>query len=506
MFRVVIVEDEPPIIRSMKEKIARADPDFKVVGEYYNGEAALLELDIFKPHVLITDLEMPVMDGTVLLDKVRTLYPDIICVILSGYQKYEYTRMAVRKGITDYLLKPPTEENIGELLATLKLQLLQNQSLIETEILQQLFFPNRQQADFRLNAAKFAKEYYYHAHYVALYAWIPPELRQECPSEPLIEAIGGWLAAGERQYSVSSLAHERLLLVGAHDVPDSRLAALERKLLSLSGMANVSFAVLHAAGGVDRIPALLPKLYKAAGGVNRPAAVAFVHVRADEPIKEPGRIELPADAVNHLIAFARKRRRAEFGKQTAELLADLASGGYPRIVWIKTARHLLQILETHIDPPLPSDIYRSMEDEIDRLVWGVPDIADISGGLTRLFERLLQDDEAVQGTDWLTDVESYLRNHYTSNPTLTELADKFELNPSYLSYVFKSKRGKSPTDYMIELRIEEAKRLISEFPRLLFKDIAEQVGCSDPYYFSKQFKQGTGQTPTEYKRALTNPS
>lgn len=79
------------------------------------------------------------------------------------------------------------------------------------------------------------------------------------------------------------------------------------------------------------------------------------------------------------------------------------------------------------------------------------------------------------------------------------LSDHFHLSALYLSREYSRKKKISPLNYQIQLRIEEAKTLIKENPRLLFKHVAAQVGYNDPYYFAKLFKQWTGLTLTEYK-------
>ncbi|WP_082112255.1 helix-turn-helix domain-containing protein [Paenibacillus sp. DMB20] len=62
-------------------------------------------------------------------------------------------------------------------------------------------------------------------------------------------------------------------------------------------------------------------------------------------------------------------------------------------------------------------------------------------------------------------------------------------------------KGVSPIEYLTQLRIEKAKRLILEPSNHKFKDIGDMVGYSNPYYFSKVFKLVTGLTPSEYKNA-----
>ncbi|HEY0828179.1 MAG TPA: response regulator [Bacilli bacterium] len=500
MFRIIIVEDEPPIIRSIKEKIINIDPDFKVVGEYHNGEAALLEMDIVKPHVLITDLRMPVMDGTTLLERVREEYPEMICVILSGYQNFEYTRMAIRKGVTDYLLKPPTEETIFELLVGIKKKLMQNQSLIESEILQHLVFPHQHAHENDVRIDKMAKEYFYHANYVMLYAWIPTELQQDLPVQLLLLKVRGWLKKGERHYLISSLANEFIVVFGVHELHDKRYLECEALIRSLSGIDSVSFVLLPIEGWISRIPELLVKARKAAYVNNYAAQASVVIVKADDMTHEPHRMDLPVNAINHLLSFLRKQKNHEFNKQFVSMIRASNLETYPRVLWIKTMQHLVQTLETHVQPPINSSKARSMEDEIAQAIWGTVNSAVIIEHLKQIFGRFFQEYEETEETDWITDVEEYLKKYYVSSISLTDLSEKFNLNASYLSYVFKSKKNKSPNDYLIELRVEEAKRLIKEHPRLLFKDIAEQVGYPDPYYFSKLFKQWTGLTPTEYKR------
>ncbi|MDG0809579.1 helix-turn-helix domain-containing protein [Cohnella rhizosphaerae] len=501
MFRVVIVEDEPPILRSIKEKIAAIDPDFKVVGEYYNGAAALLEMDIVQPHVLITDLHMPVMDGEALLERVRERYPDMLCVILTGYQQFEYARMAVRMGVVDYLLKPPTEATIGELLVSLRRRLLQNQTLVESFILQRLLLPHSSVAHADAELERYAREYFYHASYMLLYAWLPPELERDFPAAQLRNAAEAWLQDGERCYALAAPSHECILLLGVHELGGTRLGAWAAAGGPGGPDSAAVLAIPLRSGGIAGVPGALQLARRAAPQLSRMAGAAFAVLSPGEGAGEPPRAELPAAAVSHMAAFVRKRRKPEFMQALTAAIGDIGLGSLPRSTWIRTLQRLARELTPHAGAAETEGVPERMENEIAQAIWGAaqPEIA--LAHLTRIFGRLCEEDGSdEESAGWPEEVEAYLKANFTSNLSLADLAERFGLNPSYLSFVFKSKRGKSPGDYLIELRIEEAKRLIREFPRLLFKDIAEQVGYPDPYYFSKLFKQWAGMTPTEYKR------
>jgi YesN/AraC family two-component response regulator len=83
--------------------------------------------------------------------------------------------------------------------------------------------------------------------------------------------------------------------------------------------------------------------------------------------------------------------------------------------------------------------------------------------------------------------------------TLKEAASKVYLNPSYLSQLFKKHTGKAFSDYVAEVRLEEAKGLLSR-TTLLVSDISDRLGYTDMGHFSSSFKKYTGITPTEYRR------
>lgn len=92
----------------------------------------------------------------------------------------------------------------------------------------------------------------------------------------------------------------------------------------------------------------------------------------------------------------------------------------------------------------------------------------------------------------------YLETHYQKDIPLNTLADYVALNPSYLSRIFKKETGKSITEYLFLIRIEHAKKLLTQTNNKL-SFIAETTGFNDTAYFSNMFKKATGYTPSEYR-------
>lgn len=85
-----------------------------------------------------------------------------------------------------------------------------------------------------------------------------------------------------------------------------------------------------------------------------------------------------------------------------------------------------------------------------------------------------------------------------ANVTLQSIAAEVFVTPNYLSLLFKIRTGKTFIETLTDLRIEEAKRQITE-TNLKNMEISRHIGYQDPRYFSKLFKQKVGLTPSEYR-------
>ena len=90
---------------------------FEIAGEAENGREALEKVTSLEPDVVITDIQMPYMDGLQLAEALQKEYPEKKVVLFSGYDEFEYAKQAIRLGVTGYILKPI---NIGELTAVLQ--------------------------------------------------------------------------------------------------------------------------------------------------------------------------------------------------------------------------------------------------------------------------------------------------------------------------------------------------------------------------------------------------
>ncbi len=109
MYTILIVDDEFPARRLMHMLIEPLQ-DFSIIGEADNGKDALELWHKLKPDVLLTDIEMPQMNGLDLIENVRRENPDQLIVILSCYESFSYAQRAMRLGVKDYLVKDMTTQ------------------------------------------------------------------------------------------------------------------------------------------------------------------------------------------------------------------------------------------------------------------------------------------------------------------------------------------------------------------------------------------------------------
>lgn len=122
MIKIVIVEDEFRIRQGLGNLIKKINPECCVVGEAENGYEGLKIIRDAEPNVVITDIQMPQMDGLEMIEKIREYNLECRFVILSGYAEFEYAQKGIRLGVEDYLLKPITITKVKELLSKITKQ------------------------------------------------------------------------------------------------------------------------------------------------------------------------------------------------------------------------------------------------------------------------------------------------------------------------------------------------------------------------------------------------
>lgn len=128
-YNVLIVDDEHMIRQSLRRKIEEMDDAYRVVGECSDGKSALEAIENSNVQVVFTDIRMPEMDGLELAKTLHEEHPEILTVILTGYEDFSYAQEAIRQGVFDYLVKPMSEEKLSAIMGKISLRLQQDYEL-----------------------------------------------------------------------------------------------------------------------------------------------------------------------------------------------------------------------------------------------------------------------------------------------------------------------------------------------------------------------------------------
>jgi DNA-binding NarL/FixJ family response regulator len=114
--RLLLVDDHE-VVRAGLQGLLAGRPEFAVVGEAADGEAALALVDQLRPQVVLMDLRMPRLDGVTATARIRAAYPETYVLVLTTYDSDRDILRAIEAGATGYLLKDAPREDLFRAIA-----------------------------------------------------------------------------------------------------------------------------------------------------------------------------------------------------------------------------------------------------------------------------------------------------------------------------------------------------------------------------------------------------
>lgn len=506
--KILVVDDEMLVRQGIIHLLDWKGEGFQIAGEATNGREALELIELERPHIILTDIVMPVMDGEELIRLVKGMYPEIEVIVLSSFSEFEYVRSTFQNGVADYILKPKLEA--ASLLAVLK--------KTAQRIPQLQHFDWRsdktQSADYILDKLISGFPVEYDAK--ALQAVFP------LPGFVLLLAdTGDDSAANTRKEEWLESSFRSLLQSGGSRMTFRRLSPLEGHVRLLFNLTD---------DGRDALIPIADQVF-AAGmrtGMFQNLAVSrtFTELKelhtvyADDLMKLldrrfflPDRCLLVDNGEEgrqgplfDQDAFAAELNRQEFDLAFGRLSSYVSSMSGRRDTGMSEFKSFLchsmfqiigMLLHYHYEA-------RALDDSKYEYFRTIHEARHLGETEVRL-EQFLQDaTESVSknrnGSPAIQKILLYIDEHYSRALTLTEVAREFHFNPSYLSNYFALHNKEGFNEYLNRVRIEKACLLLKENPGLSISDISSLVGYSDHSYFTRVFRKLMGISPSQYRK------
>lgn len=123
MYKVAIIDDEPLIVEGLSKTIAWDKWNCQVTGTAGDGKEGMELIREKRPDIVITDICMPKMDGLKMIAGLKSEFPEMQLIILTGYREFEYARQAIELGVARFLLKPSKMNELEETIAAVTARL-----------------------------------------------------------------------------------------------------------------------------------------------------------------------------------------------------------------------------------------------------------------------------------------------------------------------------------------------------------------------------------------------
>lgn len=487
MYQVMIVDDEPAAVNLLKTLIEKKIDRFEPASIAYDGKEALDILEKQRPDVLITDIQMPVISGLELVRRAKELYPDLVCVIVSGYQEFEYAKQAIQYGVTEYILKPivPSDmrklfEKIGEKLGAeyyrqrnLLIHRMVNEVPVKKEDLRRYFQSGR----------------YYGA--VVRRNGLPCRFGDNIKTE-VFSDINEWMITYGRD------DQETLYLCPEEIVYGDYVEMIQRQIKKEQPeAAYVTTVIFRKSVTGEEIGTMVRELYRVLDG-------SIILGKDQMILKDDGKdfaIEQDKnyDFLENLEYLAKSKKFDRLKKEAESLIHRWEDEDRTQLWMESRVRQICYLLQRY---GLGGDDYREYEYLLDEAFVNAGSGDQLIGNLSDMFFKDQKEEELdlqKQSTeDYFEKIKEFIRNNMARPLSLQSVSKEMGVSQTYLSRLFRKYEDISFNNYLTSLRMEKAKELLKSEEKIFVKDVAEQVGYKDQFYFSRIFHTYTGVRPSEY--------
>lgn len=483
MHTVLIVDDEirdRNIIKILLER--RYSGQFRFL-EAENGIQALEILNSTQIHLLLLDVNMPGMSGIDVLHHLKYMPHSIV---LTAYDNFEYTREALRCGVRDYLLKPPLRE---EFYRAIDLFLedrervtedisptIQSREVFTRDLARQMmYFGDAKKIRGLLNVLDITESY-------AQCGILRYEAEKGLDAAYILDEAEAALDSWGVNYAVANCdAGLAVFLFCAEDDAAASLQILLRLAQHLE--SNMCTTVQVQTGSLTSILSGYPK--------------AFLDLVKFEKSQNS------AWSLFRNIGLENAVQRRDFAgamKSLQPALDAMDNSDHKDVLKYQLLLALNQCSSQFLSGSATNEAYQKISSIIS--AHSREQITEITARYLEWLVHTTKPTDALRNNAVQIVVER-VRQDCSQPWSIDSLAEEIHVNASYLSHLFKEQIGQCFTDYLASLRIAKAEELICT-TNMSLSQIGEQVGYSDPNYFSRVFKKRKGIGPREFAKRAEN--
>lgn len=532
MYKVLLVDDEVLIREAIGQNIRWNEMGFELLKSCENGREAMEVIQRTTPDLVLTDICMPYVDGIELARYIHENCPDTLTVIISGYDEFDYAKQAVRYQVMDYILKPITPAELTEMLQKARVSLDEkhartktlkklkgayqsNRPLLRGRFLNSLLRGDQRPEDLEEKMKEFEISLpgpFYNtaivegddlSPFLNQYKGVRDELAlfSICNiAQELVEqkGIGAVFQNMDAKTVVIFHGETREAL---HDMVETGLEEIQTVIREL--------LLIETTIGVGEPAAALTGLYQSFEKAK--AALELRWLLGGAQILRSGMLDASRSTPIDVIHWAERVLscvKAGSGNEIEGIIREFAQEiREARISRDRSIIYMQNLLLTVVNSAdLAEDqealIFKEEKELMNRLYSyeHLRDMATDVISICRNIAKLRSEQRDSYGKKQAMRALEYIEQNYMkSDVSLNSVCSHLAMSTSYFSTLFKTHTGETFIEALTRKRMEKAKSLLENTSKRAY-EVAEEVGFSDPHYFSISFKKATGKTPTEYAK------
>lgn len=503
--KIVIVEDEIRIREGIAKLLHKLGDEYEVVAEAGDGEEGLKVCVSEKPDVVITDIRMPKMDG---IDMLTELYEQGVkskAIVVSAYSEFEYARGAMKLGVTEYLLKPISLMDFSNALNNVKVQIQEEQLKKPKNIgtleqtISELYYGS---ADCDDDMKKYLADTY--SVDVSNKVWIACAYlgKQYEDVERYKKLLSNMMNENKDvRFTVmdSPFRQSVIFIIYKYKSAQEMEHWLQYRILQ-NDIKGIIFGCVEADNMLSMKSAFdtLSKYMDWNISFEKEILISYPKIKEIQTSICSYPMDLEGELRDALCSSGKEKAKSITNKFHESFLNGkiyeprMIKDCYVRFLWfaMEIARDLGNI-----------DARKIERQEILKHILDANSRAELIALSDEILEIICNENKIKEDVTDLTvkRAKSIIHEYYNTGITLDEIAAKLGITPEYLGTKFRTETGITFSNYMKDYRITKAKELLLGTNLKLY-EIADRVGYNDPKYFSRVFKEETGQIPADYRK------